>query len=133
MKIAILCAVFFSSTQFTPVEAQEKSSAAISQTKTAPVAFNFVRGHKQGKGYSVQWSVSSATSVESFEIQSTYEDPNDDYSNWYTVGTMNGKRGNVFQFNDLNVLPGMISYRIVAVIAGARGTITSPVFTTAIK
>jgi hypothetical protein len=71
MKIAILCALFFGATNFNPVEAQSFRSPVHSDSKTAPVVFSFVRGHKLGKGFNVQWSMGTNVPVERFEVQST--------------------------------------------------------------
>ncbi len=134
MKIAILCALFFGATNFNPVEAQSFRSPVHSDSKTAPVVFSFVRGHKLGKGFNVQWSMGTNAPVERFEVQSTYEDPNDEYSNWYTVGSVdNSRRTNLFRFTDMSVLPGVISYRVIAVMTNTRGVEISPFFTAVIK
>ena len=134
MKIAILCALFFGTTNYHSVEAEPITPVTISQSKTEPVVFSFVRGHKLGKGFSVQWSMAASDGVDRFEVQSTYEDPNDVYSNWYTVGTANNSRhSNIFRMTDNTVLPGIISYRVVAIMSTARGYIVSPIYTTVIK
>lgn len=134
MKIAILCALFFGAANFTSVEAQSFHSPVYVQSKTTPVVFSFVRGHKLGKGFSVQWNMGSNAAVERFEVQSTYEDPNDEYSNWYTVGSVETRRGqSVFRYTDKTVLPGVISYRVLAYMSNARGYEVSPFFSAVIK
>ena len=136
MKIAILCALFFGATNLSSVEAQSFHSPAYAygQSKTAPVVFSFVRGHKLGKGYSVQWNMGSNAPVERFEVQSTYEDPNDEYSTWTTVGTVESRRGqSIFRYTDQSILFGVISYRVVAYMSNARGYEISPFFSAVLK
>ncbi len=134
MKIAILCALFFGASNLSSVEAQSFRNPMHSQTKTEPVVFSFVRGHKLGAGYNVQWNMGTNALVERFEVQSTYEDPNDEYSNWYTVGSVEAsRRQNVYRHTDKTVLPGVISYRVVAFMANTRGYEVSPFFSAVIK
>ena len=79
-------------------------------------SFEHLHGHKQGSGYALQWKFTNNAVVDHYKIESTYEDPLDIYSNWYTVGTANHRNGAI-KYVDYAVLPGVISYRIKAVFA----------------
>ncbi|RYY70932.1 MAG: hypothetical protein EOO13_04880 [Chitinophagaceae bacterium] len=94
---------------------------SIKPIQTVHPYFNFVPSfenihlHKQGKGIKVQWSVSEAAAVTSFDIESTYEDPGDIYSNWSIKGHLpsDGRRMNMFS-DMIAIYPGQVHYRIVA-------------------
>lgn len=104
-------------------------------TKSVTVtAFEFLRGHKQGnQGHALQWSMTTTTGVVHYEIQCTYEDPNDEYSNWTTIGTAINGRANIVKFTHQSVMPGFISYRVIAVLSGGRASITSGIYSTVIE
>ena len=132
MKTAFLFAILFCSISVSAVENQSYLPFTGCQLNPTSVDFKFVRGHKTGKGHSLQWSMTNNTGVESFEIQSTYEDPTDPYSNWYTVGNVANTNQKMFRFTDQTVLPGIINYRIVAIMSSFSGTVVSPLYTTVI-
>ena len=132
MKTTIIFAILLSASQFTTVQAKSTLPLTVSQAKPAAVAFSFLRGHTAGKGYSLQWSMVSNAGIESFEVQSTYEDPYDEYSNWETAGDVMNTNQKLFKFTDLDPLPGIISYRVVAVIEANKGTVVSDIYTVTI-
>jgi hypothetical protein len=108
--------------------------ASLSYKSQAPAPFfSFIRGHKQGKGYSLQWRMSNASNVASFVIESTYEDAGDPYSNWTTVGTVESSKSNLFKFTDRNPLPGIINYRITAILTNNGGMVVSDFYTCVIQ
>ena len=104
-------------------------------TKSVTVsAFEFLRGHKQGNsGYALQWSMTSTSGIGHYEIQCTYEDPNDEYSNWTTLGTAMNTRANIVRFTHQAVTPGFINYRVIAVLMDGRSTITSGILSITIE
>lgn len=99
------------------------SQKLISQNSMLAAEFGDIHIHKQGKGVKIQWSMQNSAGVTSYEVQVTYEDPLDQYSNWTTKGTVAaGKK--MLMFTDTNdVLVGDAYYRIVA--TSASGDITS--------
>ncbi len=103
-------------------------------TKSVTVsAFEFLRGHKQGNsGYALQWSMTTTSGIVSYEIQCTYEDPYDEYSNWTTIGTTINTRAKIVKFTHQSVTPGFISYRVIAVLSDGRSSITSGIYSTTI-
>lgn len=88
--------------------------------------FASFRTHRQGKGISASWSVSSADGIVSFTVQRTYEDPTDPYAYWEELKTMPFNAARSFTYKDQDVLPGVINYRIVALM-GDGSTTTSDV------
>lgn len=88
-------------------------TSKLEQTESAP-GFAFFRTHRQGKGVTATWGVTSNTGVVGFSLQKTYEDPNDPYSNWEEVSSApcNGARS--YKCTDNSVFPGSISYRVIA-------------------
>lgn len=89
----------------------------VSQVKAAtkPAGhFSFFRTHRQGReGVAATWGVPSTQGVSGFVLQKTYEFP-DEYATWeniYETGC-NGARS--YGFVDVNVFPGEVSYRVVA-------------------
>ena len=83
--------------------------------------FSFFRTHRQGPhGVAATWGVSSSSGISCFVLQRTYEFP-DEYATWENVFEVpcNGARS--YGAMDVEVYPGEISYRVVAM----NGTITS--------
>ena len=78
--------------------------------------FSFLRLHRQGKGVTASWGLSSNAGVVGFQLQKTYEDPTDPYAVWEDVSSLacNGSRS--YKYTDNSVFPGFISYRIVALL-----------------
>jgi hypothetical protein len=77
-------------------------------------SFSFFRTHRQGKGITATWGLFSNSGVTDFLVQRTYEDPTDPYANWTDVSTVECVNNRSFKVIDPNVLPGYISYRVVA-------------------
>ncbi|MEP6847140.1 MAG: hypothetical protein ABI861_14105 [Panacibacter sp.] len=95
--------------------------------------FDFIRAHKTGKsGINLQWKMRNDANVDHFEVECTYEDPMDIYSNWMLVGNINNFRAVITNFNDNPLYPGIINYKITAVLKNGAGVIESPIFTTVI-
>lgn len=96
--------------------------------------FEFLRGHKQGnQGHALQWSMTATTGIDHYEIQCTYEDPNDEYSNWTTLGIAMNTRANIVRFTHQSVMPGFISYRVIAIFSVGRASIISGIYSTTIN
>ncbi len=95
--------------------------------------FSFLRGHKQGRGHGLQWNMSSNNGIEQFKIEFTYEDPSDPYSNWYTAGWVNNSNQNIFKYTDMGCLPGMINYRVTAILSNNAGTVVSGIYSCTIS
>jgi hypothetical protein len=114
MKSTILLAIVLTSSQLTQVSIAETSRPDLAVVKKAQPSFSFVRGHRQGKATMLSWSMSSTAGVNGFEVQCTYEDPNDPYAVWDTKGKVAIASVRTFQFNDKNVFRGVMHYRVVA-------------------
>lgn len=128
--IILLLTVFFCVPLFAN-EPGKKINTTITHP-TPPTSFSFIRGHKQGKNYTVTWGMTNNSGVDHFIIQYTYEDPNDPNSVWPTIGLMPCTNMPIFKFTDSPFLPGTLNYRIIAVMDD-NSTLTSGFWTTYIQ
>lgn len=100
---------------------QPATSLSLSSGKTEIVkaslseSFSFFRTHRQGKaGITATWGLFSNTGITEFVLQRTYEDPADPYAIWDEVCTVVCNSNRSFKATDSNVVPGFISYRVIA-------------------
>ncbi len=77
-------------------------------------SFAFFRTHRQGKGITATWGVTSNAGVTGFTMVRTYEDPNDPASVWETVCTKPCNSSRSYKHTDENVYPGEVTYCVVA-------------------
>lgn len=132
MKKVLIVGVMAISLSVSGHQTPVKFVPVVTQSNNDP-GFSFLRGHKQGhSGYALQWSMTNATGISYYEIQSTYEDPYDIYSNWTNEGTAQNSRANIVKFTHQSVLPGTISYRVIAILSNGRSNIVSDIYTTTI-
>ena len=82
--------------------------------KIQNIDFAFFRTHRQGKGVTAVWGLTSNAGVCGFTLQRTYQDPNDPYSMWEDVNSFVGGSSRSFTYTDENVFPGYIYYRVTA-------------------
>jgi hypothetical protein len=79
------------------------------------LAFENIHLHKQGAGIKLQWSVSESSTVSSYDIECTYEDPEDIYSNWSVKANIPSSGRKMNMFTDIqDIYAGQVYYRIVA-------------------
>jgi hypothetical protein len=118
----VLFTVFGSIMLYTGTIASGTSSATSSANVIVkPVApscnFAFVRGHRKGPGTSLAWGMDGKGATK-FYVSKTYDfDPYDPYAVWEDVSVVNGNESRMYTVDDKNVFPGLIHYRIVAVMA----------------
>jgi hypothetical protein len=117
MKNTILLAAVIACSHVSTSSKALNTNPVITVSKVTAPAFSFLRGHRQGKAISLTWGVSSHAGIYSFDVESTYEDPNDPYAVWEMKGTVSCGNNRSFRFMDNNVLPGRMHYRIVARMA----------------
>ncbi|MBK6937016.1 MAG: hypothetical protein IPH18_09160 [Chitinophagaceae bacterium] len=112
--IAILFAfIFLSAFEAIPVH----NAVTCSVKNNLAQGFSFFRTHRQGKnGVTATWGVQAGSAVASFYVERTYEDPADPYANWETCAYVPCLGEKSFKATDINVFPGFISYRVVAVL-----------------
>ncbi|HVF97242.1 MAG TPA: hypothetical protein VM871_07985 [Flavisolibacter sp.] len=79
-------------------------------------AFAFLRTHRQGSGITATWALTATAGVTGFAVQRTDEDPFDPFATWQNVGSVPVTGERSFSYHDEQVLPGMIHYRIVALM-----------------
>jgi len=87
--------------------------------------FSFVRTHRQGKGATITWAFVSPN-ASCFIVQRTYEDPNDQYSNWEGICNTPCNSSRSYKFTEENVFPGFVNYRVVAFMNDGS-TVTSEI------
>ena len=112
LYLFILAATAISSFVFLPkaIASEPLPTVAIKQNNS----FTFFRIHRQGKGITATWAIAVNDGIVNFTIQRTYEDPTDPYAYWEDLNVVPFNQGKSFSFNDKNVYPGIINYRIVA-------------------
>jgi len=115
LSLVTIVALFVAASWISPVDTQ-KSISGISLKKQNSFApdFSFFRTHRQGRGVTATWGLSSNGSVTGFVVQRTYEDPNDQYASWDNICAMPCGPGKSFKHEDESVSPGFISYRVIA-------------------
>jgi hypothetical protein len=92
------------------------SAAVIIKPAALQCNFAFVRGHRQGNGTALAWGMDGAGAAK-FYVSRTYDfDPYDPYAVWEDVTVMNANNSRMYTVSDKSVFPGMIHYRIVAVM-----------------
>ncbi len=96
-------------------------------------AFDFLQGHKQGTGFALQWKMGDNVGVSRYEVESTYEDPYDIYSNWTAEGSVNDPKKGSIKFLDNTIYPGVVSYRVRAVFINGRPAEVSDIYITTIE
>jgi hypothetical protein len=77
--------------------------------QSTPSCFSFFRAHRQAQGAAMSWAVSTPDVVH-FIIERSY----DDYY-YETAGTVSYNTASTYKFQDTDVYPGYVFYRIVAV------------------
>ena len=132
MKTIILIAAVLCCTQISASVTPVKKLSFVAETKSFTPAFSFVRGHKQGRNHTITWGMTSNAGIDHFTIECTYEDPNDPYSVWQSIGATPCTNSPIFKFIDFPFLPGTLTYRIIAVMNN-NSTITSWFYITIIN
>jgi hypothetical protein len=109
-----ISALILSATTFSAPAISPEAKEVVKVEQAQSTDFAFFRTHRQGKGITATWGVTSSAAVVSFSVQKTYEDPYDPYSEWVEVSSngCNGSRS--YKCTDMNVSPGFINYRVVA-------------------
>ena len=75
--------------------------------------FAFFRTHRQGRGVTATWGLTSNEGVTCFVVQRTYEDPTDPYAVWDDICLLPCGAARSFKHTDMTVFPGFISYRVI--------------------
>jgi len=98
-----------------------QSAKVTMKPATTNAEFAFFRTHRNGKGVTGTWALSSNAGVVGFSVQRTYEDPTDPYAFWEEISYMScSARSN--KYTDESVFPGVISYRIIAMSSDGNST-----------
>ena len=112
---ALLFATAWTSPDF--MNNEPVAGTMVSVAKVQDASFSFFRTHRQGKGITASWGVTSGAGIVGFQLQKTYEDPTDPYAFWEDVSSApcNGSRS--YKCTDNNVFPGFINYRVSALLS----------------
>lgn len=109
--LMLISTAFTSPSVAPPGPIKEKQQAAAEQTS----GFTFLRTHRQGKGVTATWGMASYEGVVGFTVERSYDfDPTDPYAVWFNSPLVPCSAGRSASFNDSEVLPGIIHYRVVA-------------------
>lgn len=98
----------------TPENEGIAGNASVTVNKEITGDFSFVRVHRQGKGITTTWGVGTGQGIVGFQVQKTYEDPNDEYAVWEDVCSVPYTGARSYKHTDNNVFPGYINYRVIA-------------------
>lgn len=112
LSVFAIAVIIISTAWISPVSTTT-SNAPVKVSKLNP-SFSFVRAHRQGKGITATWGITSTDGVIGFTIQKTYEDPTDPYAFWEDLCSLPCNPSRSFKHTDNSVFPGYINYRIVA-------------------
>ena len=123
----ILSLLLFLCLSASPVKDFNNSKPIIKKTVIAP-SFDFFRTHRQGRGITSSWGLTSNAGVTGFVVRRTYEDPNDDYAEWSIVYSSPCGNSRSYKCNDDVVSAGTVSYQVIAMLQGG-GMIASPIST----
>ena len=115
-QFLIIPAVIFITTASFNSSAPGKQGREIVKARTENAGFAFFRTHRQGKGITATWGLSSNDGVAGFAVQRTYEDPTDPYAFWEDISYIDCNSSRSFKYADESVFPGVISYRVIAVL-----------------
>jgi len=112
---AFAISVMIIATAATPVSnTLPETKGTVKVKKAQPTSFAFFRTHRQGKGITGTWGVTSNDGVTCFTMVRTYEDPTDPYAVWETVCNKSCNSSRSYKHTDENVYPGYVSYCVVA-------------------
>ena len=123
----ILSLLLFICLSASPVKEIKSSTLLVKKTTFSP-SFDFFRTHRQGRGITSSWGLTSNTGVTGFVVRRTYEDPNDDYAEWNIVYSSPCGNLRSYKCTDDAVSAGTVSYQVLAILQ-VGGMIASPVST----
>src|SRR6476619_656088 len=97
-----ICLFVFVVTILTATAAPVKNESRPLSTsgKAAIGDLSFLRSHRQGKGATITWGLTSSEGVAGFVLQRTYEDPNDPYANWEDIASVPSNSSRSYKFDD---------------------------------
>ena len=112
ITIGVIVALAIASIAAAPKTIVPKKTDQISKQSFA--GFDFFRIHRQGKGVTATWGMTSESGVSCYTLQRTYFDPNDPFSPWDDVCVTPCNSSRSYKWTDENVLAGTITYRVKA-------------------
>src|SRR5690242_18810285 len=113
ITIGVIVALAIASVAATPKPDLPKKVDQVS--KPSFVGFNTFRIHRQGKGVTATWGMTSESGITCYTLQRTYFDPNDPFSPWEDICVIPCNSSRSYKWTDENVLAGsIITYRVKA-------------------
>ena len=119
--LIIPAAVLITTASFNSPAPVQTAKATVKPAMTE-AEFAFFRTHRQGKGVTGTWALSNNSGVVGFSVQRTYEDPTDPYAFWEELCYMPCTSARSTKYTDENVFPGVVSYRVVALLSDDNST-----------
>jgi hypothetical protein len=101
---------------------------AVNPVSSVSADISFLRTHKLAQGVSINWGVTSSEGVAAFVVERTYQDPGDPYAMWENITSVPGSPSSTYKYEDENVFPGTITYRVTMVMT--NGAVTAPFIST---
>ncbi len=95
---------------------KQKSTSVLHVKSATSPSFNFFRTHRQGRGITSDWGLTSNAGVSGFVVRKTNEDPTDPYAEWFDVYSCGCSSSRSYKGTDNNVSPGFITYQVVAIM-----------------
>jgi hypothetical protein len=126
LSVLALAVVIISTAWTTPEAPAVVSPVKVTKAALNP-SFTFIRAHRQGKGISATWGISSTEGVLGFTVQKTYEDPTDPYAFWEDLCNMACEPVRSYKHTDNSVFPGYINYRVVAQMSNGSSVVSETV------
>jgi hypothetical protein len=108
MSVFLFAVLMGGATQAHPIQ-PSSPSPMVTVKSNANNAFGMFMAHRKGKGVSLSWTVALPGEVAAYGIQRSYDGEFFD-----TIDEMPGGNSARFRFNDMDVFPGVIYYRVVA-------------------
>lgn len=111
-----ISALIISAAAFSDPVILTETKRAVKVEQAQSTDFAFFRTHRQGKGITAVWGLTSSAGVVGFSVQKTYEDPSDPFAYWEEAASASCSGSRSYKFCDKNVFPGFINYRVVALM-----------------
>ncbi len=108
-----ISALILSATTFSAPAISPETKEVVKVKQAQSTDFAFFRTHRQGKGITATWGVTSDAGVVSFTVKKTYEDPYDPYTEWEEVSSSGCNGSRSYKCTDVNPSAGVANYKVV--------------------
>lgn len=94
---------------------EKKQSASVVSSSPVQEMFGYIRTHRQGKGVSVNWGVTTGTGITGFTVERSY-----DREFFDVINQVQSTSSLKYSWKDDSVFPGIIYYRIGCITNDGR-------------